>query len=276
MRLGPDAIPFRYGRHPAQVVDLHLPADSTPDSAADSAAGGWPVAVAVLVHGGYWRARYGRALQHPVAADLTGRGWAVWNVDYRGVGPGRSGGGWPGTFHDLATAIDLLAEAAAEHRLPLHRTGIVGHSAGGALALWAAGRHRLPPGAPGADPLVRPGAVVAQAAICDLVSAAGDGLGAGAVVDLMALTPHQDAERYRLASPSALLPLDLPVLLVTGADDDTVPRSQSAKFAVAARAAGDDVTLEVVPGEGHFGHLDPAAPIWRFAVDWLAERLLPG
>jgi acetyl esterase/lipase len=273
MRLGPAAIPFRYGRHPAQVVDLHLPADS----AAGSAGGGRPVAVAVLVHGGYWRARYGRELQHPVAADLTRRGWAVWNVDYRGVTPGRSdGGGWPGTFQDVAEAIDLLAEAAVEHCLPLHRTGIVGHSAGGALALWAAGRHRLPPGAPGADPLVRPGAVVAQAAICDLVSGARDGLGSGAVVDLMAMPPQQDADRYRLASPSALLPLDLPVLLVTGADDDTVPPSQSTRFASAARAAGDDVTLEVVPGEGHFGHLDPAAPIWHCAVDWLAGRLLPG
>lgn len=260
-------VPYRYGDHPAQVADLHLPsAPARPD--------GRVAAVAVMVHGGYWRARYDRTLQHPVAADLLAAGWAVWNVDYRAVGEGPSdGGGWPLTYQDVATAVDLLAVAAAEHGLPLDRTGILGHSAGGALALWVAGRHRLPAGAPGAQPQVRPVAVVAQAAICDLVTGAADGLGAGAVVDLMQLPPQDDPERYRLASATALLPLGLPVLLITGADDDTVPVRQSEAFAAAARAAGDDVTLEVVPDEGHFGHLDPASPVWRCAVDWLTARL---
>jgi acetyl esterase/lipase len=260
----PDAarvIPYRFGDHPAQVADLHLPAG--------------PVsAVLVMVHGGYWRARYDRTLQHAVAADRVAAGWAVWNVDYRAVGEGPSdGGGWPRTYLDVAAAVDLLTVAAAEHDLPLHRTGILGHSAGGALALWAAGRHRLPAGAPGALPRVRPVAVVAQAAICDLVTGAVDGLGAGAVVDLMQLPPQRDPERYRLASATALLPLGLPVLLVTGADDDAVPVRQSEAFAAAARAAGDDVTLAVLPGEGHFGHLDPASPVWHCAVEWLAGRL---
>src|SRR5881275_1113766 len=87
----------RYGDAPAQVCELHLPA-------------GRPRAVAVLVHGGFWRARYDRSQEHEVAADLVARGWAVWNIDYRGVGEGAaSGGGWPRTFEDVAAAVDLLA-----------------------------------------------------------------------------------------------------------------------------------------------------------------------
>ncbi len=256
-------LPYRYGDHPAQVCDLHLP-------------DGPPRAVAAMVHGGYWRARYERSLQHAVAADLLAAGWAVWNLDYRAVGEGpSSGGGWPRTYADVGAGLDLLAVASAEHGLPLDRLGLLGHSAGGALALWAAGRHRLPDGAPGAAPVVRPAAVVAQAAVCDLVTGALAGLGSGAVVEMMGAGPGEDPDRYRQASAAALLPLGIPVLVVTGTDDEDVPAVQSEAFATAAEAAGDDVTLVLLPGEGHFGHLDPASPVWRVTADWLTARLLP-
>jgi acetyl esterase/lipase len=254
----------RYGPAPAQVCELHLPA-------------GPPRAVAVLVHGGFWRARYDRTQEHAVAADLVAAGWAVWNIDYRGVGEGPSaGGGWPATFEDVSAAVDLLAEVAeqTEGGLPLDKVAVAGHSAGGQLALWTAGRHRLPPGAPGADPRVRPVAAVAQAGVVDLVAAARDGVGNGAVVDVLGVTPDADPARYEVTSPMSLVPLGVPVLLVTGDADDTVPSSLSVSWAAAARAAGDDVTLHVEPGEGHMGHVDPASRVWAVARAFLSARVL--
>jgi acetyl esterase/lipase len=267
---------YRYGEHPAQVAELALPSGMPPGRARG---------VVVMLHGGFWRARYDRSLQHEVAADLTSRGWAVWNVDYRAVPPGpNDGGGWPRTQQDVAAGIDLLATAAAGHGLAElvadgSRVVVAGHSAGGCLALWSAARRRLPAGTPGAAPLVRPRAVIAQAAVCDLVAGARQGLGDGAVVDLMGAPPDGPgsggpgsgaAAAYALASPSALLPLGVRILLVTGADDTVVPPAQSEDFAAAARAAGDDVRLEIVPGEGHFGHLDPRSRSWHAALSWLS------
>jgi acetyl esterase/lipase len=252
---------YRYGDAPAQVCELHRPA-------------GPPHAVAVLVHGGFWRARYDRTQEHAVAADLVARGWAVWNIDYRGVGEGIcAGGGWPATFEDVATAVDLLAEVAPD--LPLDRVAVIGHSAGGQLALWIAGRHRLPAGAPGAGPRVRPGAAVAQAGVVDLEQAARDGVGDGAVVDLLGATPDDDPERYAWTSPVALVPLGVPVLVVTGDQDESVPWRLSASWTAAARAAGDEVTLHVEPGDGHMGHVDPASRVWAVAVRWLDDRMGP-
>jgi len=258
---------YQYGNHPAQRAELVLPPDGTA-----------PGGVAVLLHGGFWRARYDLGLQRDVAADLVTAGWAVWNVDYRGVPPGpNDGGGWPRTYEDVAAGVDLLARVAPDHGLGAavadpRRVAVLGHSAGGCLALWTAARHRLPPGAPGAGPVVRPGAVVAQGAVCDLVTAVAQGLGAGAVEALMGAAPDDDPAAYALASPAALLPVGVATLLVSGALDDVVPPVQSQEFAAAALAAGDDVTLQVVDGEGHFEHLDPRSRCWRVARSWLSDR----
>jgi acetyl esterase/lipase len=252
----------RYGTHPAQLCELFLP----PEVRGGSAARG----VVAMIHGGYWRSCYDRSLQHDVAADLVAVGWAVWNVDYRGVGDGPGGGGgWPRTFEDVAAALDALAAPAAQQGLDLDRLVVLGHSAGGTLALWSAVRAGSTAVEQGAG--VRPRFVVAQAAICDLVAGVRGALGAGAIEDLMGAGP--DDAVYALASPAARVPLGVPVLLVTGADDDTVPPVQSTAFAVAARAAGDDVTLAVLPGEGHFGHLDPASASWAAVRRWLSARV---
>ena len=105
------------------------------------------------MHGGGWDAATDRSDVDALVADLVGGGWPVLNTDYRGNG---DGGGWTGTFTDLATAVDTAADAAAQHALPLERVCLVGHSAGGHLALWAAARRGLPAGAPGAGPRVVP------------------------------------------------------------------------------------------------------------------------
>jgi acetyl esterase/lipase len=255
----------RYGPHPVQVAHLALP----PCEARAQA----PAPVVIMIHGGFWRARYDAGLQHDVAAVLTSRGVAVWNVDYRAVGAGPSaGGGWPVTYTDVALAVGALVPVAAQHELDARRMAVVGHSAGGALALWVAGRHRLSAGSPGAGPLLRPAAVVGQAAVCDLVAGARRSLGAGAVRDLMGAGPDDAPADYAVASPAALLPLGVPVLLVSGADDDVVPSEQSRAFAATALTLGDDVTLEVIPGEAHVEHLDPRSTCWAVTRSWLEAR----
>lgn len=247
----PDLV-HRYGAHPRQVADLWLPR-------------GTPRGVVVAVHGGFWRAAYDRSLQDAVVADLVAARWAVWNVEYRPVGDG----GWPRTFEDVAAATDALAEVAPSCGLPLERLVAVGHSAGGTLAAWLAARHRLPAGAVGARPRVRPVAACSQAGVLDLVAAARARTGDGAVTDLLGATPDVAPERYATTSPAALLPCGVPVLALTGADDDVVPPGQSEAFVAAAVAAGDDARLQVVPHEGHMEHLDPASACWRAARAWL-------
>lgn len=248
---------YRYGppASAAQVAELHLPAAGQP-----------PRGVVVLVHGGFWKAGYDRSLEDPVAADLVASGWAVWNLDYRAVG---DGGGWPTTFTDVAAGADHLAVAARDHGLSLARVIAIGHSAGGTLALWLAARPRLPAGAPGAAPVVRVTAVATQAGVNDLAAGSRDGLGGGAVDAVVGGSPVTVPERYAVVDPSQLLPLEVPLLVVTGADDDVVPPSQSRAFAASATRAGGVVRLEVVRGEGHFDQLDPGSGVWRSVRTWL-------
>jgi dipeptidyl aminopeptidase/acylaminoacyl peptidase len=208
---------------------------------------------------------WGADLMHALAGDLHRRGWATSNVEYRRLGA--PGGGWPGTLEDVAAGVDALAGMGPE--LDLRRLIAVGHSAGGHLALWLAARPGLPAGAPGAGPEVAPGAVVALAAVSDLVAAAHLGLGAGATVELLGGAPEEVPERYRQASPRQRLPLGVPQLLVHGELDDRVPVAMSRGHAAAARAAGDAVRLLVAPGAGHPEIIDPESRAWQAAAAWL-------
>jgi acetyl esterase/lipase len=230
--------------------------------------GDGPFPVAVVIHGGFWRARYGRKLMRPLCQDLAERGWAAWNLEYRRLGHG-SGGGWPTTFGDVACAIDHLAEIRTDAALDLSRVVAIGHSAGGHLAAWAAARPRLPEGAPGWAPRVRVTGAVAQAGVVDLKLAWDLRLSDGVVGDLLGGGPEEHPLRYRLASPVELVPLGVPVLLTHGGRDEIVPPPVSASFAEAARAAGDDVSVVELPDEDHFGHIDPANPLWKAVLEWL-------
>jgi acetyl esterase/lipase len=231
--------------------------------------------VAVVIHGGFWRARYGRKLMHPVCRDLAARGWAAWNLEYRRLGR-LSGGGWPATFEDVAAGVDHLAEldaratAASGGRLDLSRVVAVGHSAGGQLAAWAAARSGLPGGTPGAAPRVAVTAVVSQAGVVDLRLAWELRLSRGVVGQLLGGDPDRRPERYALASPAERLPLGVPVLLTHGGRDDIVPPAISERFLDAAREAGDACELRLAPAEDHFGHIDPGNALWTAVVEWLA------
>ena len=175
----PPARQIAYGDHPDQVGNLHLPLGEGP----------WPTVV--LIHGGFWRWGWDRTLMTPLAHDLARRGIAAWNIEYRRVG--QSGGGWPGTLEDAAAAIDQVAEL---DEVDGGRVVSLGHSAGGHLAVWLAGRHRLPVGAPGAVPRVRPRAAVAQAGVLDLARGSTENLGNGACQGLLGGEPADVPERY--------------------------------------------------------------------------------
>lgn len=245
-----------YGPGPAQFGELYLPPNRPNPPNPPNAVG-----TVVVLHGGFWRSAYDLSLGRPLARDLAARGYAAWNVEYRRVG---NGGGWPTTFEDVAAAIDHLA------RLDLDTSNVVtvGHSAGGHLAVWAAGRGGLPDGAPGARPAVRVTAAVAQAGVLDLATSARNGVGHGAAIELVGADPHREPQRWAVADPMAQLPLGVPVLCVHAPDDDTVPFAQSEGYVRAALAAGDPAGLIRAAGD-HFTLIDPDSPDWHLVLDAL-------
>jgi len=243
---------FRYGPAAEQEGDLYL-------------AGAGRAAVVCLLHGGFWRAMYRRDQMVAISADLAARGFAVWNLEYRGLG---AGGGWPNTLQDVAAGIDhlaVIAEGGVD--LDLARVITVGHSAGGHLALWAAARER----ALGAQARVRVAAAAGLAPVADLVEGHRLDLGRGVVADFLGGPPAEQGERYRAASPRALLPLGVPQLIVHGTADDTVPVEIARGYAAAAQAAGDDVALAELPERGHFDFLDPTSEAHALLCRWLAR-----
>ena len=252
----PTPLVHRYGPGLDRFLELTLPH------------GAEPAPVAVVLHGGFWRPAYGIELARPLAADLATAGFAAVAVEYRRVG---AGGGWPGTLRDVAAAVDCLTDLPGASRLDLADVTVVGHSAGGHLAAWLAGRHRLPPDAPGGVPRVRMTAAVLQAGVLDLSAAEEQDLGNGAVRAFLGGAPRDVPERYAAADPVRLLPTGTSVLCVHGAADDVVPVQQSQRYAAAALAAGDPVEVRVVPGD-HMALIDPASGAWSTTREWLAHR----
>ncbi|MEJ7799653.1 MAG: hypothetical protein WKF60_03985, partial [Ilumatobacter sp.] len=184
----------------------------------------------------------------------------VWNLEYRRIGD--NGGGWPGTFEDVAAGLDALAVAAGDHPLDVDRVAVVGHSAGGHLALWAAGRAALPDDAPGSAPVVTPVVAIGQGAVVDLTGGAAGGLGAGAVVALLGGTPSEYPERYGWATPALGAGPDM--VSVVGSADTIVP----SPFSVDPQQPGGVETIEI-EGADHFDLIDPASSAWRAVVDRL-------
>ncbi|MGH2893128.1 MAG: alpha/beta hydrolase family protein [Solirubrobacteraceae bacterium] len=207
--------------------------------------------VAVFVHGGFWRARWGADTIAPLAhacAAAEPHPW-VWNIEYPRVG--MPSGGWPGTAVAVRSALGAAMEAASGRPV-----AVIGHSAGGHLALWAA--HEYPVAA-----------AVSLAGVCDLEDAVLTGIGSGAVLELLGAAP--DSGLYAAASPIARLPLGSPALLIHGDSDEDVPVSQSRLFHKAARAAGDDCELHELPGGEHFEVIDPGGRGWPILNGRLAS-----
>ncbi|MDP9222939.1 MAG: alpha/beta hydrolase [Actinomycetota bacterium] len=218
-----------YGESPEQVADLWLPRrDGTSQ-------------VVVLIHGGCWWECYRRDLENDVAADLARRGYAVWNIEYRRLG---AEGGWPECHQDVVLAISALQKLDAE--IDPQPIALVGHSAGGYLALLAASE-------------VQTRGVVAQAPVADLRLAA----------QLRSCTGGVEAMLLQGAPSPVDDPPALPHLVVQGDADEDVPVEIGREYSRAASAA-EYVELA---GCGHYEHLDPASSAWHVAIQWI-EGLL--
>jgi acetyl esterase/lipase len=236
---------IRYGSHDQQLAELTRPA-------------GRSKGVVIVIHGGFWRARYDLDLGRPLAASLVEHGWTAYNLEYRRVG---NGGGFPQTLDDVAAGIDRLATI---DDLDTSTVIALGHSAGGHLAVWAAGRAGLS-GTPWVDPAVPVTAAISQAGVLDLRSAIDDDLGAGATTAFMGAAGDT---ALRQADPTTQIPLDVPVRCVHGTSDDIVPPSQSAAYVEAARAAGGEAELVEVDGD-HFVVIDPESAAWTRTLEIL-------
>jgi acetyl esterase/lipase len=187
---------------------------------------------AIVIHGGFWRARWREPIMAAVSVALAELGFAAWSIEYRRLG---AGGGYPQTLDDVAAACRAAASPPVL---------AIGHSAGGQLALWAAAEGLVP-------------AAVSLAGVCDLAGGARAGLGDGAVLDLMGAGPDEAPARYAHADPLQRLPIDARLALVHGHRDEIVPIRQSRVFAAASRCE-----LVELPGAGHFELIDPRAPAW--------------
>ena len=243
----PEPTTVRYGEHGDQRMQRWDPAGS-------------PVGSALLFHGGYWRQRYALDLMEPMAEHLAATGWRVWNVEYRRVEQPRS----PGRPPWDATAADVLAALAVVEAAPSPGPVVViGHSAGGQLALWAAAVSSIPR------------AAVALAPVADLEEADRRSLSDGAVRDLLGGDRATVPDRYADASPLARLPIGVPQLVVHGLADVDVPPDLATSYVDAARAAGDEVDLHDPPNVDHFHIIDPDHPVWRRIDAWLSRHTTP-
>ena len=263
---GGSPVRINYGAEDTSFGELLLPP------------GGGPFPVAVLIHGGCWLATRGNVeAMRPMATMLASHGIASWNVEYRRVG--HLGGGWPGTFRDLADATDFVGELARRYPLDLKRTVLVGHSSGGYFAGWLAGRRQLPVNSPltSPAPLKLAGMVLLDAFLDPLVidSRGVDGrffCDESILPRLIGGVPEVMRDNLQQASPLARLPFDVPQEYVVSSFRYPVsPARPLAEgrttlavldYPALARAAGDSVAVHIVPDADHFDFLKPASKAW--------------
>jgi acetyl esterase/lipase len=243
----------QWGPAATDVADLWLPA------------GAGPHPVVVMVHGGCWQKEVAdRTIMNWAAEDLRARGLAVWNIEYRGVY--ETGGGYPGTFLDVAHAADALRDQAAAHNLDLSRVAAFGHSAGGHLAMWLAARPRLPQSSPMRmdDPLKLVG-VVNSGGLADLAESK-DVTDRSCLADIYdKLVGPISAARARVlsdTSPAEMLPLGVRQISVNGHEDRIAPPVLGESIARKARAAGDRAEAQVVMNSGHVELISPGTKAW--------------
>lgn len=220
-----------YGDSPQQFVDLYLPE------------GPGPHPLLVAIHGGFWRALYDLGHLSHACAALASMGFAVASLEYRRCG--QPGGGYPGTMDDVSAALALLATRTD---LDLTRVALLGHSAGGQLALCAA-KH--------GPPSMQIAGVIGLAPLSDLVHAFALDLGQGAIGSFCGGSPEEVPAAYAAASPAARLPLGVRQIVVQGELDDIVPLALAVPYCAQAKQAGDDVLLDVLPGADHFSVIHP-------------------
>jgi len=225
-----------YGDDANQFVDLRLPKTKGPH------------ALAINLHGGFWRAKYDLGYGGHLCAALAAKGLATANVEYRRVG--NAGGGWPGTFADVRAAYQFLLQSARQHEFDPRRVVVIGHSAGGQLGLCLAAHEN------GVK------AVVSLAGVVDLQRAYALHLSHDAVVEFLGGTPAEVADHYREADPMRVA-IQARQRLVDGSADDIVPPTFSRDYVGAKQKMKEDAGLVEIAGAGHFDLVDPRSGAWK-------------
>jgi acetyl esterase/lipase len=248
-----------YGNDPLQFGELRIPD------------GPGPHPVAILIHGGCWLSEFDITHLRKLAAAITETGVATWALEYRRVG--NPGGGWPGTFQDIADGTDYLRTLAKSHPLDLERVIAAGHSAGGHLALWLGARSKLVDRDPfRAENPVLPRAVLGLAPAPDLAYLHDQDVCGNVVDKLLGGSPESQSDRYRMSSPMDLTPLGVPQILILGErDDNWTPVGR--RYFDRAKAAGDDVRVVEAPESGHFEMIDPDSTTWPLVTGALRQLL---
>ncbi|GAA4306924.1 alpha/beta hydrolase [Nibribacter koreensis] len=221
-----------------------------------------PFPVVVVIHGGCWLAQYNYQYMNHLSAALTKAGYATWNIEFRRVG--NPGGGWPGTFLDVAQGVDFVRQLARQYPVDSKKVVVMGHSAGGHLALWAAGRKNIAKTSElyTKKPLKVKG-VVALAGIPDLASyAMAPGSCNSAVPQLMGGLPNEVPHRYASGSPMQLKPGSAIIRLVQGEKDPIVPVAQPQAFEEKIKRPYSEIQTVLLPNAGHFDLVAPTSPVW--------------
>ncbi len=250
----PAAYRISYGKDPMQFGDLRLPVNKPT-----------PYPVAIIIHGGCWMSKFADNQNTAALADvLRNTGIATWNIEYRGED--QVGGGWPGTFKDVAKSADYLRNIANQYSLDLHRVIVIGHSAGGHLALWLAARHQLPSSSQlyTKNPLILRGVIV-LGGVPDLKAFRKQEESAceGNVVEkLLGNTGDQVEKHFKDASPKELLPLGIPQILIYGTEDQVVPITLGDAYRQVAEKKGDTVKLIEVKYAAHQTYTIPYSVTW--------------
>ena len=230
--------------------------------------GSGPHPVIVFMHGGCWLSVFDIRYTGLAEQAFADAGYAVWSLEYRRVG--NPGGGWPGTFLDVASGADHLVELAREYPLDLDRVIAIGHSAGGQLALWLAARERIPSSSElyASEPLAIHG-VLALAPAPNLATLHSSGACGPGVDGLMGGSPEARPERYQVGSPMQLMPVGVPQRVIVGALDAQFGSSGRAYFQAASAAGSSPVTLREAPESGHFEMVVPSTSTWPITLQEL-------
>lgn len=252
---------MRYGNDPNHFAEIRFPN------------GKGPFPLLFVVHGGFWQSVYNLSHIGHLCAALTSKGIITCNIEYRRIG--NPGGGWPGTFQDISLATHKIVQTtSSDPRFDHARTAILGHSAGGHLALWLAGCHRISKGSPiHIDEKQAVTKAISLAGVSDLRLAWKQKLGHGIVTRLMRGTPNEYPEKYDAGSPIELLPTGAIQALVHGSNDDIVPISQSEAYVEKAERLGDWPTFVKLNGTGHFELIDPESDAWPAVVKTVLSLL---
>jgi acetyl esterase/lipase len=227
-----------YGSDPNQFMDLRVPASEHKRSP-----------LVMNIHGGFWRAKYNLDHAGHLCAALTAKGLATANLEYRRVG--NEGGAWPGTFSDVRSAYQYLIQNADKYDFDTRKVEVMGHSAGGQLALCLAAH----------ESQVR--AVISLAGVVDLKRTYELHLSHDAVVEFLRGTPAEVPEHYREADPMQLSIGKASQWLIHGASDDTVPSAFSRDYVARKQSAREDVHLVEIAGADHFDLIDPRSNAWK-------------